>query len=242
MGMSDSWDPLEGESAKAYEAFTAYRDLPPSERSVRAAFKVKTGRSQPNGTWNDWSAEHEWIERAKAWDLYQDKRVREATVSHRVETARQLRDLANTMVEKAFGALDNLDRELTPIEALRAAEVANRLFDQAYAFAPAPRTLPEIDGLMSALLLEYGPRALSGDRAAAELVIKATERIARQAGTDAPDKLLVGASDTLGWLLGEGSPADLSYEVRQQMLAELRSRRNAIEAENPMSREDENPE
>jgi hypothetical protein len=45
----DVWDPWPGESAKAYQAFRVYRDLPSKERSIKAAYKQEMGRKIPSG-------------------------------------------------------------------------------------------------------------------------------------------------------------------------------------------------
>lgn len=61
------WDRKPEESAKAYAAFTVYRDLGPS-RTLRAAAKaLQRGRS----LLDHWSARYGWVVRAEAYDAQQ---------------------------------------------------------------------------------------------------------------------------------------------------------------------------
>jgi hypothetical protein len=64
-----------GESARAFAAFTAYRDLPAGDRSVTKAAKT-IGKSAK--MLYGWSAQHHWADRAEAWDADQDKVGRQA--------------------------------------------------------------------------------------------------------------------------------------------------------------------
>ena len=61
------WDRQPDESAKAYAAFTAYRDGGP-QRSLRATSK-QLGRSR--SLLNAWSARYGWVHRAEAYDAAQ---------------------------------------------------------------------------------------------------------------------------------------------------------------------------
>lgn len=66
--MSDSlWDRQPEESAKAYAAFTVYRDMGVG-RSIRATAKAiaKSARLL-----KEWSARHQWVSRADAYDAAQ---------------------------------------------------------------------------------------------------------------------------------------------------------------------------
>jgi hypothetical protein len=63
------WKRQPGETARAFAAFQAYRDLPSDERSVEAAYRLKTGlQSKTSGQWSRWSSQNRWIERAAAWE------------------------------------------------------------------------------------------------------------------------------------------------------------------------------
>jgi hypothetical protein len=63
------------ESAKAFAAFQAWRDLPASTRSVAKAAEA-LGKSV--NTLHRWSRQHDWVLRAEAWDKEQDRVGRQA--------------------------------------------------------------------------------------------------------------------------------------------------------------------
>lgn len=72
-----AWDRLPGESAKAFEAFTAYCRQAARARSIEAAYQStvaaseqgKRVRSAPR-RWYTWSSDHSWVLRAAAYDEY----------------------------------------------------------------------------------------------------------------------------------------------------------------------------
>lgn len=75
-----AWAQLPKETAHAFALFQAYRDLPPEQRSARAA-ALKVGNSIKSA--EIWCAKFKWVERAKAYDEYKDNlaiREREATI------------------------------------------------------------------------------------------------------------------------------------------------------------------
>lgn len=69
-----AWERQPGESREAFEAFKLYRDMPPRDRSVDAAFHTATGRQKGGkraaGRWWKWSADYEWKARAEAYDRH----------------------------------------------------------------------------------------------------------------------------------------------------------------------------
>ena len=73
--MADLWERQQGETSKAFGAFTAYRDMPASERSLS---KVAQMLSISRGTLLRWSARFSWVSRVEAWDDEQDRHKRAA--------------------------------------------------------------------------------------------------------------------------------------------------------------------
>ena len=67
------WDRIERESARAFAAFLVYRDLPPIDRSVAAAWGRKRGGKQ----WERWCTAHDWRNRAAEHDSDLASRRRE---------------------------------------------------------------------------------------------------------------------------------------------------------------------
>jgi hypothetical protein len=66
------WEKRDGETARAYAAFLAYRDMGP-ERSVVGAYRVMAGREKavrPPGYWKGWAERHSWTFRADQFDAH----------------------------------------------------------------------------------------------------------------------------------------------------------------------------
>src|SRR3954447_16356519 len=57
------------EGAKAYHAFTIYRDLPVQQRSL-AVVSERLGKNK--SLCARWSTKFQWVDRANAWDIQQD--------------------------------------------------------------------------------------------------------------------------------------------------------------------------
>ena len=78
--MSDRkpWERQPGETAKAYDAFLHYRDLPAIDRSVEAAregqYKDRKGTVRQ---WSGWSTRNGWVNRAAEHDSDLASRRRE---------------------------------------------------------------------------------------------------------------------------------------------------------------------
>lgn len=128
------WDRREGESSRAYAAFVAYRDMG-AARSLDAVYRKlykpqqSTGRAA--GFINDWSADWDWVARARAWDDHverarQDAFIAESAARNRqhaaeaaqlqVELLARIRDLLADATEKELGALARLLSDATKLE------------------------------------------------------------------------------------------------------------------------------
>lgn len=120
----EAWDRLDAESAAAYAAFCYYYNLPPRDRSIRAAFQLATldkARSRrdrqgiqiseeeaaaererinamkPPGKWREWSVQHSWVKRAAAWDVEAARRLEELWIARREELRRMDWDLGDQL-------------------------------------------------------------------------------------------------------------------------------------------------
>lgn len=91
-----SWEPQAGESAKAYDAFRIYAQLPAPERSIDKAWEGYAGVSLAKGArapgyFARWSREHGWTRRAAAWDAERARRLREAEAEVEREAIKDMR-------------------------------------------------------------------------------------------------------------------------------------------------------
>ncbi len=110
----------EKESAKAYQAFSLYRDLPLGERSLTT---VSQQLGKTRSLCARWSVTFRWVERASAWDSHQDQKRRNRLAAERDKI--QERQLQHAQI--AAQAL------MAPMVAL-----AKRAKTQADAFANVP--------------------------------------------------------------------------------------------------------
>ena len=85
------WEQQPGESAKAFEAFAIYRDMG-VERSVR---KVAQQLNKSLTLIGRWSSNHNWPERARAYDRDLDKRAHDQAV-------REVRNMTNRHIRIAM--------------------------------------------------------------------------------------------------------------------------------------------
>jgi hypothetical protein len=92
------WDQAGGESAKAFHAFTIFRDLG-WDRSVK---KVIEKEEKTQSLIYRWSVSHRWRERAQAWDEFQDQLSQAAAVRTRLEMNKAALMIAQTMQTKAM--------------------------------------------------------------------------------------------------------------------------------------------
>lgn len=118
------WEPLEGESSKAYEAFSIYRDMG-IQRGIR---KVAQELGKSETLMSRWSSQYNWVERAAAWDAEQDRIMREEQVQSIKKMRKQHADLAYSMLIKAAKALKRLpEDEIKASDISRMVETASKL-------------------------------------------------------------------------------------------------------------------
>jgi hypothetical protein len=99
------WERWPDESAKAYLAFCAYRDLGPT-RSLINAYRLQKGyeKATISGTWNKWRKTYHWKNRAEAFDKQRvtDLRETKRQVDHQLLGLRLQRQ---TRVYSAYATL-----------------------------------------------------------------------------------------------------------------------------------------
>lgn len=116
----EPWERKDGESAAAFAAFVAYRDLGPARSVTKMARQLEKSRS----LLGRWSRKYAWVMRAAAYDrefVAEQQRARR-DIAHRHAK------LAQAFLGKAVARLQVLDpRELTPGELLRYFQVATEV-------------------------------------------------------------------------------------------------------------------
>ncbi len=99
------WDRWPNESAKAFAAFSIYRDLGPN-RSLVNAYRLQKGceRATISGCWSRWRKTYHWNDRAKACDRERIVELREAKRQADLQLL-ELRLQRQTRVYSAYAGL-----------------------------------------------------------------------------------------------------------------------------------------
>lgn len=117
----EPWDRQEDESAAAFAAFVAYRDIGPARSVTKVARQLDKSRS----LLGRWSRKYAWVMRVAVYDRQQDREFVAEQQQARRDMARRHAKLAQAFLGKAVARLQVLDpRELTPGELLRYFQVA----------------------------------------------------------------------------------------------------------------------
>lgn len=101
------WERQRGESAQAYEAFSAYLGMG-TERSTRAVAQ-KLGKSA--SLIQRWSRDKEWQERVRAYDNDVEREARKKAVADRKAMTERHIGIAMQLQKKALEALGSLSVE-----------------------------------------------------------------------------------------------------------------------------------
>lgn len=109
------WEKKDNESAKAYEAFLHYRDLPAGERSLA---KVAQELGKSTTLMSRWSTEHGWVTRAAAWDEEKQTGVDDELLAAQKEHRKTVHETSVSLRNRAVAALEALDWEKLTFEQL----------------------------------------------------------------------------------------------------------------------------
>jgi hypothetical protein len=133
-GLTDPpWNRQKGESAKAYRAFSLYRDLDVLERSYEKASTLYGCRRLQ---FSEWAKKYRWAERIDQWDLHCERLAVAAQESAIVEMNQRHAGIAVEMLKKVLQRLVGDDVEnvqainashLTANDCARLGEVAVKL-------------------------------------------------------------------------------------------------------------------
>lgn len=120
----EPWKRQEGETARAFEAFSKYRDMG-ADRSLR---KVVQALNKNLTTIAEWSTKYEWVSRCAAWDAEQDRIARQQQLKDIKSMRKRHAALASSMLIKAASALQNLPpEEISASEISRMVDIASKL-------------------------------------------------------------------------------------------------------------------
>lgn len=151
------WEPLAGESSKAYRAFASYLELGP-RRSLRRLGETSAKVRQLEV----WSSKYNWVARARAFDAW---RAREDRLDQ-VDAARRMRRahaaVASTMILKGAERIREIDsKRLSVREAALLVELGAKLERAARG---EPAEFDEADGTVETPGSLDGQRRVTGER------------------------------------------------------------------------------
>jgi len=115
MRTAERWERQPKESARAFHAFTVYRDLSPEHRSIMRACKLAHGdafTASKLRQWERWSARFHWLARADAWDAEIDLREREHHAIEVREMNERHADLARMMLSLAYQSMERFAKRM----------------------------------------------------------------------------------------------------------------------------------
>ena len=98
------WDRRQGESAKAFHAFLLYRNQ--ADKRCYADVAAQLLCSSQNV--RRWATKHDWYNRARAWDIYQDQIAQEAQIRERRAMAERIARSGMEMQELALAQMKKL--------------------------------------------------------------------------------------------------------------------------------------
>lgn len=209
------WERGPGEGARAFHAFTHYREMG-AVRSIRAAWRqhrsVCEGRPEPLvdslGFVERWSVRFRWVARARAWDDHMDRLAQEAHVKRQLDarerhasTAAMALDVVMAPVSAAAEVIsDPAVMAAIVVDAGRSSKATMRLICLVARQAHAIQALVNVERMalgMSTVSVDIGPKdgrgnpiadAIARDPAVADLAIALLDRIA---GTPYPVSVAV---------------------------------------------------
>lgn len=91
------WEQQPNEPDNAFDAFTYFRDLKRSDRTIIRAYRMVTNseRDKPSNTWMRWAHDYDWAGRARLYDRWMDRAMMESRRNAYAEKgAEHGRDLA----------------------------------------------------------------------------------------------------------------------------------------------------
>jgi hypothetical protein len=118
------WERQEEETAKAYEAFSEYRDMGADRSLAKVGYKLGKSKAQME----KWSKKYSWVARAEAWDIEEDRLIRVALTKDIGAMRKRHADVAKAMLIKAARALQKIpDDEIKATDISRMVDVATKL-------------------------------------------------------------------------------------------------------------------
>ena len=120
------WEKQTNETSKAFHAFTHYRDLTTTTRSIQSAYREHLaaceGHAEATATaprhWKGWSQEKEWVRRAGAHDSDLAAQRRERRASDLAEAQDNIAVVSRNVLTRVSQRLLEIDPKDIPVHSL----------------------------------------------------------------------------------------------------------------------------
>lgn len=140
------WEQREDESAKAYEAFSAYLAQPVGERSLRG---VAQALGKSDTLIMRWSRTHGWVERVAAYSAHLEAQARAKFESERMKQREQRQQVVRALIGQLARTMKTYDQTntLAPSEINALASAAAKVLNESRAeFNDLPTQRQEVTG------------------------------------------------------------------------------------------------
>lgn len=118
------WDRTDKESEEAWEAFVVYRDMGARRSLPLVAEACGKSASLMQG----WSAKHDWPNRARGYDRWQDQQMQAAWTNQMRSMVEETNALGRELIRRASMRLASIPpNDKIPYDILRAAEIAAKI-------------------------------------------------------------------------------------------------------------------
>lgn len=119
------WERQRKESGPRWEAFQAYRDMPPGKRSLQ---KTADGLGKSLRILAKWSKEDKWQERCEAFDRYLDAQATAKRIEGIADMNKRHINVAEQILEKAAQGLEYINPvEIKPSDVAKLVDTAAKL-------------------------------------------------------------------------------------------------------------------
>jgi hypothetical protein len=117
----EPWTKREDETSRAYDVFCVYLELGPRERSLQKVCEELGKKSGYVRHLERWSSEHDWVDRAAAWDEHMAEKRRQeyekemtSGLAHAGARVRKLKDLHDRLEDELEDNLWTEDVKIGP--------------------------------------------------------------------------------------------------------------------------------
>lgn len=115
MASAQPWERQDGETAKAYEAFSEYRDMGADRSLAKVGQKLGKSKAQME----KWSKKYGWVARAEEWDREQDRILQKQQIEDIKKMRKRHADLGMALTLKAANALSRI-----PVDEIKAQDIS----------------------------------------------------------------------------------------------------------------------